>query len=317
MLRKLGLVILVVLLFPSIALCAKAVIDISSYSHVSGGVVLLGDIAKISGDDTALIDALRRVRICEAPKEGEAREIGLEEIRDALGKSGLALDGVLFRIPKRIVVGVAPKGSLDRVLGDYLSARFGSGVTWKVVSTPSLPPDARFSVIHPDVVRRESFYIIPLAYYRDDGSVGRAELAVRVMVRRSVVVAMRNLGWHEVITEGDVALVESEVDPLSFACTSLSQVLGKRLKKPVKKGDVIIPAYLESKPVVKRGAPVIIVAKVGEVEIKAQGKACESGGVGDQIEVLNVSTGRRIRALVVGPGMVQALLEGGALKCEK
>lgn len=317
MLKRALLLASAIILIPSVAFCARAVIDISRYSEVKGSVILLGDIAKISGEDIALIESLKKVKIADAPGNGNVLELSLLDLREALLRSKLDLSGVLFRVPDKILVSLAPKGSLDRVLGDYLISKFGPSVSWRLLSTPSLPPDARYSLVD-TIVRRENFYILPLVYYRDDGSTGRVELTLKVSLRKSVVVALRNLGWHEVISEGDVALVEREVDPLFPVCTSLNQVVGKRLKKPVKSGDVIISSYLELPPVVRRGSPVTIVAKVNGVEVRAQGKACESGAVGEQIEVLNVSTGRRIKAIVLGPGMVEALiLEGGGLKCEK
>ncbi|GEM_PF-1533080 len=317
MIRRIGLSIFMILLIPSMALASRAIIDISGYSEVKGSVILLGDIAKITGEDIALVESLKRVKVAEAPLRDASLEIGLDEIKDALLKSGLDLRGVLFRLPKRIEVRSAPGGSLDRVLGEYLLSKFGPKVRWRLLSTPSLPPDARYSVIPYGVVRRENFYVVPVAYYLDNGSTGRVDLLVKVSMVESVVVALRNLAWHEVIGEGDVALMEREIDPLYPAAKSLSQVIGKRLKKPIRKGDVVITSYLESPPVVKRGSAVVIVAQVGGVSVKAQGKACESGGIGDKIEVLNISTGRRIKALVLGPGMVQAIVEGGAVKCER
>ncbi|MCS7234117.1 MAG: flagellar basal body P-ring formation chaperone FlgA [Synergistetes bacterium] len=317
MLRRAFLIAVLLVLIPSTAFCVRALIDISNYSEVKGSIVLLGDIAKISGQDIALIDCLKKVKIAEAPLNGGTLELSLLDIRDALLRSKLDLKDVLFRVPDKIVVASASRGSLDRVLGDYLVSKFGPSVSWSLLSNPSLPPDARYSVVD-SIVRRENFYVLPVVYYRDDGSMGRAELMVKLSLRKNVVVALRNLAWHEVISEGDVALIEKEVDPLFPVCTSLDQVLGKMLKKPVKKGDIIISSHLDSPNVVKRGSPVTIIAKVGSVEVKAQGKACESGGVGDQIEVLNTSTGRRIKAVVLGPGMVEALiLEGGELKCER
>ncbi len=317
MLKRIALSLVIALLFVSPALGARAIVDISGYSLVKGRVVLLGDIAKISGRDVALVESLKRVPIASAPSQGEAKEISLLEIRNALLKSGLNLEGVLFRVPRKIVVACASRGSLDRVLGEYLISRFGESVSWRVFSTPSLPPDARFKIVTPGVVRRDNFYIIPIVYYLDDGSIGRVDLRVRVSVRKSVVVALRDLTWHEVINDGDVALVEREVDPLLPACTSLFQVLGKRLKKPVRKGNVILKGFVESPPVVRRGSPVVIVARVGAVEVRAKGKACGNGSIGQEIVVLNVSTGKKIRAVVLGPGLVQAVVEGGILKCGK
>jgi len=317
MFKRVLILALILSLVPSLAFCARAVIDISNYSEAKGSVILLGDIAKISGEDLTLVNALKGVKIADAPSKGEVVELSLSDIKDALLRSGLDLSGVLFRFPKKIVVASSSGGSLDRILGDYLISKFGPSVTWKLLSTPSLPPDARCSVVD-SIVRRESFYVIPVVYYRDDGSSGRVELSLKVSLRKMVVVALRDLSWHEVIGDGDVAVVEKEIDPLFPACTSLSEVLGKSLKKPIRKGEVVIKSYLDSPNVIKRGSPVIIVAKVGGVEVKAQGKACESGGVGDQIEVLNTSTGRRIKAVVVGPGMVEAIVpDGGELKCEK
>ena len=61
----------------------------------------------------------------------------------------------------------------------------------------------------------------------------------------------------------------------------------------------------EVPPAVEKGDRVVIKAENNELLITASGKALEEGCVGDQIRVLNVSSGREIIATITTTDLVE------------
>ena len=56
---------------------------------------------------------------------------------------------------------------------------------------------------------------------------------------------------------------------------------------------------------VKKGKRVIIKAMNQSMQLSTLGKVLEDGKAGDQVKVMNISSGREILATVEGPGIVQ------------
>jgi flagella basal body P-ring formation protein FlgA len=61
---------------------------------------------------------------------------------------------------------------------------------------------------------------------------------------------------------------------------------------------------VEWPPMVQKGDRVIIKAENKLIKITALGKVLEDGRAGDQVKVMNISSGKEIWATVIGPGKV-------------
>ena len=61
----------------------------------------------------------------------------------------------------------------------------------------------------------------------------------------------------------------------------------------------------EVPPAVEKGDRVIIKAENNIILITASGKALEEGGIGDQIRVMNTSSGKEIVATIKKPDLVE------------
>jgi flagella basal body P-ring formation protein FlgA len=57
---------------------------------------------------------------------------------------------------------------------------------------------------------------------------------------------------------------------------------------------------------VKKGNQVVILAQIGTLQVRMNGKALSNGAVGERIKVENNSSNRRIEATVIASGVVKA-----------
>lgn len=81
-------------------------------------------------------------------------------------------------------------------------------------------------------------------------------------------------------------------------------MIGMQAKRTIRAGTAIAPGMLEKPLAVKRGDRVVITAGSDVFSITTRGEAVRSGRVGEQIPVINESSGRQIRGRITEPGHV-------------
>ncbi len=92
---------------------------------------------------------------------------------------------------------------------------------------------------------------------------------------------------------------------------SLSELEGMQAKRRLKAGTVLTGKYVEPIPVIRRGDRVLMKARIGNVEITAEGTARENGGLNERIRVYNETTRKTIICTVINSRTVQIFCEGG------
>ncbi|MEO4048332.1 flagellar basal body P-ring formation chaperone FlgA [Pseudomonas sp. CAU 1711] len=128
----------------------------------------------------------------------------------------------------------------------------------------------------------------------------------QVRILRPVVVLKTPLKRGSPIGADDIALIERDIGQLGRGyITDPAQAVGKKLTRPARVDQVLIPAQLSLVESVKRGDQVVIAARSGGISVRMQGEALSAGSLGQQISVRNLSSQRVVRARVVGPGQVE------------
>jgi flagella basal body P-ring formation protein FlgA len=87
----------------------------------------------------------------------------------------------------------------------------------------------------------------------------------------------------------------------------LAMVVGMQLKQQIQAGVPIPLAELMQPTQITRGDPVQLRLLVGGLSLTGQGIALESGAIGEQIRVRNISSQAVLEAEVVGPGIVRVM----------
>jgi len=176
----------------------------------------------------------------------------------------------------------------------------------EVVSSPTVTvPAGRVTLVAVDPKR-----ILPVTSVRVEvlveGKQARTVyVAFRVKLFALVVVSTRPLARGQIVGKDAVRLERREVTTVTGTyLTDVAAAIGKRVERPVGAGSLLTAEALSEPLAVERGKSLRIVVAIGQIRITALGKALEDGRIGDLIAVQVAATGKRIMAVVVGPGTV-------------
>jgi len=89
-----------------------------------------------------------------------------------------------------------------------------------------------------------------------------------------------------------------------------SELVGMRLTRRMNKGDLIQSNFVKRPPLIKRGDLVVILLDIGNLHVRAEGKALRTGSRGDRILVRNLRSHEVLQAVAEGAGTVRVLLRG-------
>lgn len=115
------------------------------------------------------------------------------------------------------------------------------------------------------------------------------------------VVAMRDISAGAVIIRDDVALVDMEI---SNALTQVEAVLGATALADISAGRALTIGQIAAPVIVERNARVTLSFQTGALEIRTEGRALSEGGMGDIIEIMNLSSRTRLTGRVGANGIV-------------
>jgi flagellar basal body P-ring formation protein FlgA len=121
-----------------------------------------------------------------------------------------------------------------------------------------------------------------------------------------VACAAKTLARDTLLSAADITLVRRDITFLGpGVVTAPGAAIGKKLKTTVQPGSVLYTRYLEEAPLVRRGDLVTILARSGQLEVKAPGEARNAGAGGDLIRVKNLMSRQIVQAKVQEPGLVE------------
>jgi flagella basal body P-ring formation protein FlgA len=142
----------------------------------------------------------------------------------------------------------------------------------------------------------------------DEKSVKKVNLSGKVGVKREIIKASGKIDRGRIITAQDITPAnESSLHYRKDSLISREDVIGKRAIRTIQAGQAIISGMIENPPPVKKGDRVIISAENSVMKITAAGEALQDGQTGDQVEVLNLQSGRKIFATVRSSGIVEVI----------
>ncbi len=131
---------------------------------------------------------------------------------------------------------------------------------------------------------------------------------LRMKLFRSVLVSSRALLRGDGIGAADVHAEERDVTRLGYGyLENFQQIAGRSLSRAVARDTVLTPATLGGRRMVRAGDHVQVLARLGGIEVRAEGVALGSGDNGARLRVRNASSGRVVDAMVNAPGVVVAL----------
>ncbi|NRB38162.1 MAG: flagellar basal body P-ring formation protein FlgA [Pseudomonadales bacterium] len=128
---------------------------------------------------------------------------------------------------------------------------------------------------------------------------------VQVLLKTPVLVTSRQLNPGDIITEDDINTQQQSVSHLNYGYYDRAhKILGQHVKRMISAGTVLTPQMLKAAQLIKRGQMITISARLGGINISAQGKALMDGASGDTIRVKNTTSGKIIEGRVEKNGTV-------------
>ncbi len=130
-------------------------------------------------------------------------------------------------------------------------------------------------------------------------STARASTAGRTSI--DVLVWARGLAVGEVVQPQDLIWGKAALAPTD-APNDPDTVIGQAARRPLRAGAAVGARDVSAPQVVRANEVVTLTYENGGVSLSLRGKALSGGGVGDAINVLNVTSKKTIQAVVSGPG---------------
>jgi flagella basal body P-ring formation protein FlgA len=127
----------------------------------------------------------------------------------------------------------------------------------------------------------------------------RASISAKVAVTREPVAAGQLLGLQ------NMTLERRDITQVSDSGSDLAALAGMASRRTLRAGELLRRGQLSAPQLVKRGAPVRIVARREQVEVSMAGEALDDGAQDALIRVRNATSGSVIRARVIGPDTVR------------
>ncbi|MFK7898689.1 MAG: flagellar basal body P-ring formation chaperone FlgA [Myxococcota bacterium] len=146
---------------------------------------------------------------------------------------------------------------------------------------------------------------VTVSLFAGNRLIKRSIVSPYVQIGEDVVVASRDLRRGDVLKGGDLEVVERDQARLRSGYFGVTEdLVGTRMRRSIRRGNVIFSAAVEEVPVVERGDRVVVVLESGALRLQSVGRAQEAGGVGEWIRVLNLESKKELSGRLDRSGRV-------------
>lgn len=134
-------------------------------------------------------------------------------------------------------------------------------------------------------------------------------LYVPVQVRQveQVVVLTEPVGAGETITADMLAVRRRDMAGAGTGFSEPAVAVGQVAERAMAPGAALTPQDLSEGALLHRGDPVVLVSRVGGIEVRVSGRSLGRAAPGEAVSVENTQSRRIIRGRLVGDGIVEVL----------
>lgn len=299
---------------------AKVVLELKASARVAGDWVLVRDVAAVGAETPARTEEIGAIRLGRVPMAGVERVLTAQELGNRMQKLGVSEEIVLTGTVTAVSVSAAVKSIPGEELIKFGRATLEKRIKWPADRVRIEDPASARSVTVPEAgaeMRAEisarklaGLVSVAVEVWVGGKRVTRVLLPYRVSVRVDIPHLLHSMQAGQTIGAGDLEDRERELSMLpDDAILSRSDVEGLRCVRSLVEGAFIRRGEVAAPVVIRRGAQVTIVAKVGTVEAKAMATSREDGAAGQVIAVVNSSSKRSVKARVIDSETVEAELQ--------
>ena len=292
-------------------------IRVKSQATVTGDTVSLADIASFFPETDARVARLSGINVTSSPAPGNSFRLNGHFLNYKIGSALGEDDGIQLKVPDSLWIQRTAQeiteGDLEKIFKEHVKGRSpwpAEKIVFERISTPGtifLPQGTvQWEVAEKGDLRNLGHVALTVSFLVEGRQVRKVALSGKVGVVREVVKAEKQIEAGALISEDDLILVREERSHLRRdAATSLEDVVGKRATRHIRPDQVILSRMIEDLPLVRKGKQVVIRAQKALIRVTTLGKVMEDGRAGDQVRVINISSGKQVLATVKGPGLVE------------
>ena len=292
-------------------------ISLFEKTEINDADIRLGAISEIQNGDLVLIQKLQSLVIGAAPLPGKSRNFDEPYIRARLKQSDIDLAQVAIKSPGLIEVSTKSIEITKKMIEGMVIAFLDNKIPWdknrvrvKLIQTSEniVLPNKPYSykVIPPNNTNYLGTVPLNVVFDVFGQSPKKACTTVKIEVETNAVVVQKPLNRNQTIEKDDVYNVSMDMADLpSNYISSLEDVVGKKTLRAMNPKEIIRTDIVVLPPMVKRNDRVSIVAESGTLLITAVGEVKESGGRGDRVKVVNLSSNKEVIARVLDPKTVR------------
>lgn len=137
------------------------------------------------------------------------------------------------------------------------------------------------------------------------------KVTVKANVRafERVVKSRRPLGKGHVLRNGDLYLSKMDIRKMpKSSVRNIDLILGKPLKRSVSANRAVVEKMVEKARVIRRGSKVMLLVSMKGFNITSVGKTKEKGYVGMPVNVINLSSKKEVRGVLIDENTVKVEL---------
>ena len=115
-------------------------------------------------------------------------------------------------------------------------------------------------------------------------------------IKNEILVLNKSIEKGNYIKKNDLVFINSSKKNIFY--NNKEELIGRKVKQNLRKGQYIQPRHLFEKYSVNKGDPVVIVSKFKNTEVSTGGVAVKSGNIGDILEVKNTRSGKIVKGIL-------------------
>jgi flagella basal body P-ring formation protein FlgA len=199
--------------------------------------------------------------------------------------------------------------NLENMIANLISDKLGN------ISDIELSFDYKAKILLPRI-RDKNIKNIQLVYFAPNFSSFRVNVTMeneevfdlfgRYNAYLEVPVTRKTMAIGTIVTESEVTTIRSSAGKVRPGyATSLSEIIGMQVKRPIASGNMIRHGDIVKPQVVRQGDGVEMVYSSGNIKLRTNGIASGGGAIGDTIRVKNESTGTIVSGVIKSKNLVE------------
>ena len=316
MIKRLGLNLVIIMITGWLSVAHALDIHVKDRVTVNDDRVYLADIASFHPRKDNRVARLAEIEVTSAPAPGKVIRFNRQFLTYKIGSAIGNEEGIHMELPSEMEIRrkaqFIPRGQLEEIFKDYVLKHASYSRDRMTFDRINAPEDVALpqGQLHWEVIERGDGLLghVPLviSFWVDGKSIRKVPVSGKVSVSQRLLKAAKRIQSGMDIERSDLVLaMEERMSLRDQALTAPEDVVGKRAVRTIQPGQIITTKLIEEPPMVKKGETVTIKAENQWIRVTALGKVLENGRRGDQVRVLNISSGKEIFSIVRRPGLVE------------